>query len=465
MLPLGTRNRTSSIKQEQPERTGLNYKLRCVNCGPVIFTIVSYKTITRCILASPNLLHARSVYHISYQQHLVILQSTMMTNTSGKESQHEGSGAIVPYGQSSQRSSQATATQRSSSGRPSQMQVALSSHQHNDSPRSVYSGRPPQMQLALPGQRHEAQPTASVRSMSERPSQMQVALPGQQHDDPPRSVYSGRPFQMQVALPDQSDLQPTRRTEPHHGNTVRSNDHRPSSRPQAALPSTREAEPSRYGQPSERSQTSRVPGLTRDPYPQGSLPSIHESEPSRYNPTFRPTQSTRSKREPESNPVAATRYADRPEGVKTCIIRPGEPHHCDSWPDYERGQMTCTLCRCSTPNRHGDAYTMLNSPRGYDINGEPINWQEAKKRMLDHHGRNQISHAEEMTAVPYVFDAETARLIFQDDDEIKRSIRNGCDIRVNTQGNNVDWHNDDGHSKPYLTQEGAKTKFSRGGGS
>jgi hypothetical protein len=122
----------------------------------------------------------------------------------------------------------------------------------------------------------------------------------------------------------------------------------------------------------------------------------------------------------------------------------------------------CTLCRCSNPDSHGDAYTMLNSPRGYDINGKPINWQEAKTRMLDHHGQNQISHAEEMAAVPYVFDTETARLIFQDDEDIKKQIRDGCDIRVNTQGNNVNWHNDDGHEKPYLTEEGAKTKFSRG---
>jgi hypothetical protein len=236
---------------------------------------------------------------------------------------------------------------------------------------------------------------------------------------------------------------------------VRSNDYRQSSPPQAALPSIREAKQSKYDQSSRCGQPSRA-GRS-----QPALPSIHEAEPGIYNQTFRPTQSTRSNRESKSNPIAATRYADRPQGGKTVVVRPGEPHHYGSRPDYERGEMLCTLCRCHNPDSHGDAYTMLNSPRGNDIKGRPIDWQEAKKRMLDHYGKDQISHAEELAAAPYVYDAEMARIVLNVEEDIKKSIREGYDILVNTHGNNVNWHNDDGHAKPYLTQEGAKTKFSR----
>jgi hypothetical protein len=81
---------------------------------------------------------------------------------------------------------------------------------------------------------------------------------------------------------------------------------------------------------------------------------------------------------------------------------------------------------------------MLNSPRGFDINGRPIDWQEVKKRMLDHYGRDQISHAEELAAVPYVFDAATAREVLDTEEEIKESIRGGrklvlmCRVIVST---------------------------------
>jgi hypothetical protein len=360
----------------------------------------------------------------------------MPNNTPRREGGQGGSGAIVPYGQqSSQRSSQAEATQR--------------------------SGRPSQIQVALPGQHREPQPTTSGRSVTGRPSQMQVALPGHNYDEVSRSVYSGRPSQMQVALPGRRDAQTTSRTESSRGSTVRASESLQTSRPQAALPSIREAESSRYGGSSQRNPATRVAETRRETLPPVALPSIRETEPSRYTQTSRTTQSNRSYREPEPNPVVATRYAERPQGGKTCIVRPGEPHHFDSRPDYQRGEMLCTLCRCRDPDSHGDAYTMLNSPRGFDINGRPIDWQEVKKRMLDHYGRDQISHAEELAAVSYVFDAATAREVLDTEEEIKESIRGGAEISVNIQGNRVNWYNDDGHAKPYLTEVGAKTQITR----
>jgi hypothetical protein len=318
------------------------------------------------------------------------------------------------------------------------------------------------MQIALPCQRQEPQLAPAGRSVySGRPSQMQVALPGHNYSESPRSVYSIRPSQIQVALPGQRDTHPIIRTETSCLSTIRENETCHSSRPQAALPSVREAEPSSYGVPSYRNTMTRAPETRRGTLSPAVFPSFREAEPNRYNQTFRPAQSMRSNREPQPNSFAATRYADRPQGGKTCIVRPGEPHHFGSRPDYERGEMLCTLCHCRNPDSHGDAYTMLNSPRGNGIDGRPINWQEVKMRMLDHHGKGQISHAEEIAAVPYVFDAATAREALDTEEEIKKGIRDGAEIYVNVQGNTVNWHNNDGHAKPYLTEEGAKTQITR----
>jgi hypothetical protein len=127
--------------------------------------------------------------------------------------------------------------------------------------------------------------------------------------------------------------------------------------------------------------------------------------------------------------------------------------------DYQHGEIISTLCRCANPNTHGDAYTMLNSPRGRDIHGQPIDWQEAKKRMLDHHAKNQISHAEEIAAVPFVYDAQTVQVVMQGEEELKKGIRGGQVISVNTEQNRVDWHNGEGHAKKWVTIEGAQTRF------
>jgi hypothetical protein len=106
--------------------------------------------------------------------------------------------------------------------------------------------------------------------------------------------------------------------------------------------------------------------------------------------------------------------------------------------DYERVEIISTLCRCHTPNSHGDAYTMLNSPRGRDIHGLPIDWQKAKKRMLDHCGKDQISHAEEIAAVPFTYDNQTTQTVLQGEEELKKGIREGHVISVNTVQNHVD---------------------------
>jgi hypothetical protein len=104
---------------------------------------------------------------------------------------------------------------------------------------------------------------------------------------------------------------------------------------------------------------------------------------------------------------------------------------------------------------------MLNSPRGSDIYGQPIDWQEAKRRILVYYQRDQISHAEEIAVAHLIFDAPTAQIVSQGEAELTQAIREGHTINVNTVHNNVDWHNSDGHAKPYLTQEGAKTQYPR----
>lgn len=81
--------------------------------------------------------------------------------------------------------------------------------------------------------------------------------------------------------------------------------------------------------------------------------------------------------------------------------------------------------------------------------------------MLDHHGKDQISYAEENAAVPYNFDADNAREILEAKKGLERTVRAGYDVSINLGGNDVDWHNDDGHAKPYVTGEGATTRFGR----
>jgi hypothetical protein len=266
------------------------------------------------------------------------------------------------------------------------------------------------MHVALPGHQEASD---FQQSCWGRPSQVQVALPGHRYDEPPRSTSSGRPSQMQVALPGQRDSQARLNEGSGRSSTQRN----------------------------EFSMTSRVPTV---------LPSVHEGQPSRYNAPAYHSRSTR--------PLEPTVQVDRPQAGRTIVIRPQEPHHFGNRVDHARGEYTCTLCRCNNPNSHSDAYTMLNSPRGLDINGRPIDWQEAKRRMLDYHGKDQISHAEEIVAVPYVFDAETARGILQQKELVQRGVRAGYNISINVAGNNVDWHNDDGHAKPYVSGEGARTR-------
>jgi hypothetical protein len=108
----------------------------------------------------------------------------------------------------------------------------------------------------------------------------------------------------------------------------------------------------------------------------------------------------------------------------------------------------CTTCRCSNPDSHGDAYTMLDSPRGYDINDKPIDWQEVKNRMLNFYGKEQISHQEEVEAFNAVFNAETAARALQHEKELSKAARNGQSIHVNVLGNNVNWFTEGGRAKP-----------------
>ncbi|KAF2027339.1 hypothetical protein EK21DRAFT_114966 [Setomelanomma holmii] len=129
--------------------------------------------------------------------------------------------------------------------------------------------------------------------------------------------------------------------------------------------------------------------------------------------------------------------------------------------DRERGEIICTLCRCKVPSLHGDAYTMLESYRGNDIYGSPIDWQESKRRMLDRYRRDQISHAEEIDAILHIFDKATADHMLENERRKKEAILQGAVIDVNVEGNNTDWHNPDVHAKRYMTEEGAKTQFHR----
>jgi hypothetical protein len=370
-------------------------------------------------------------------------------------------------------------------GRLSQMQAALSGREHsqasrsNEPAQSKYSAPASQMQVALPG-REQSQPSRSDKpaesKYSARPSQMQVALPGHRskersrHQKPAQSTYSGRTSQVHIELSDHARytkvLIPVREIRViYHEFLVQRSDY--SSRLETSLHEDRS---DRYPESSHTTPYGQTRSVIYDAEPGRRATrksSIRDDEPNRR--AARNSDLTIIR---ESGPIrstyngmAATREVARTQGQPTRIVRPGEPHHFGSWTDHQKGQVMCTTCRCSNPDSHGDAYTMLDSPRGYDINHMPIDWQQVKNRMLDHHGKEQISHQQEIEAVPFVFDAETAIRAWQHEKELCKAARNGQSIHVNVLGNNMGWFTEGGQAKSHITSEGAKTQNNRDGGS
>ncbi len=149
----------------------------------------------------------------------------------------------------------------------------------------------------------------------------------------------------------------------------------------------------------------------------------------------------------------------RPAAGKSLVIRPGEPHHYGTKIDNAVGRLNCTLCRCRTPMAHGDAYTMLSSPRGIDIQGFPIDWQTAKNRMLDYYNfAEQITHDQEIEAIPYIFDQDTAAAMLKNEEEIRDAAKDGRGVSVNAEGNMVNWHNEGERRREDVTEGGLKTR-------
>jgi hypothetical protein len=73
---------------------------------------------------------------------------------------------------------------------------------------------------------------------------------------------------------------------------------------------------------------------------------------------------------------------------------------------------------------------MLNSPRGKDIYGHSIDWQTAKIRMLDHYQSDQITHQQELAALPYVFDKKTCEIMMGYEREVVDNARMGNSIVI-----------------------------------
>ncbi|KAH7093651.1 hypothetical protein FB567DRAFT_588074 [Paraphoma chrysanthemicola] len=294
--------------------------------------------------------------------------------------------------------------------------------------------------------------TPSQRSTTGRGSQMQAPL-ATHRVEPQFASSSGRPSQMQIEIYGQNDTEPPRSS---RAPTSRYDTGRSSVRPQGGLSRINEDDSSYGGGTSRYVPTNSVAPSSR--YDQAA-PSIFVSPPSQSNrSTYTGSTSRRSVRDvPQSSaPMATHIVAPRTSG-KSIIVYPGEPHHFGSSTDRSTGEILCTLCRCRTPGLHKDAYTMLSSPRGNDINGQPIDWQEAKRRMLDHYRRDQITHAEEVAAIPHVFDGPTAEHMLETERDLVEGCRRGYDIVVNVEQNMTDWFNEDGHAKPHITEEGLKT--------
>lgn len=355
---------------------------------------------------------------------------------SGRPSQMQLAIPGHDYGRQSQRGAPTSMSSRTVSGRPSQMQVASPTHNIERSSMATQSGRPSQMHGGAPSQRYDDYPPSTV---SGRPSSTQIGSSTQRYD-PPCSAVSGRPSQMQVAPQTQRNdfygAPSSRQLQTQRGSSTQSSS------------SSQSSNQTRRGTVNNYTNIS-IPPSTLQAIREGQATShnissfSHQSQSSRTHSSSNQMQSTFvANHFPSSNNMGCTLLPSRPSSGRTQIIRLGEPHHFGSGSDPSTGAIFVTLCRCSVPTSHGDAYTMLNSPRGNDIYGQPIEWQEAKKRMLDHYGpgTQQISHQQEVEAMPFVFDEKTAKEYLRQEGELEEAVRRGDGVRVNVEGNRVDWH-------------------------
>jgi hypothetical protein len=201
-----------------------------------------------------------------------------------------------------------------------------------------------------------------------------------------------------------------------------------------------------------------LPGASRFPpgasrFPPGA--SRYPPGPSHYHPgasRFPPSQPGR----PSLSQFGAPSQGNPSMSTRT---RPGQPHFTGVRANRSAGRLEHTVCRCLNPDSHGDAWTFNNDHWAKDRNGNIISWNTGMNRILDSYGKTAITRDEELVKYPEFMTEEYMRFYYRENSHWDDAVRRGECLEISPF---TTWHNEDGHRRPWLTDEGARTVFPGG---
>jgi hypothetical protein len=201
-----------------------------------------------------------------------------------------------------------------------------------------------------------------------------------------------------------------------------------------------------------------LPGASRFPpggsrFPPGA--SRHPQGPGHYHPCasrFPPSQPGRT----SSSQFGAPSRGNPSMSTRT---RPGQPHFTGMRANRSAGRLEHTVCRCHNPDSHGDAWTFIDDDWADDPNGNHISWSTGMNRILDLYGKSTMTRDEELAKYPEIMTEECVRYHFTLEHGWDDAVRRGIHLEISPFST---WHNEDGHRRPFLTDEGARTVFPGG---
>jgi hypothetical protein len=80
-------------------------------------------------------------------------------------------------------------------------------------------------------------------------------------------------------------------------------------------------------------------------------------------------------------------------------------------------------------------------------------------RILDSYGKTAITRDEELAKYPECMTEEYMRFYYRENSHWDDAVRRGERLEISPF---TTWHNEDGHRRPWLTDEGARTVFPGG---
>lgn len=185
---------------------------------------------------------------------------------------------------------------------------------------------------------------------------------------------------------------------------------------------------------------------------------------SSYNPAFARTfasgggsfQSTRV-----SGPPSRSQEPPAPQ-TTTSEYRPGEPHYHSTRPDRAAGLVINPLCRCQNPRSHRDAWAIIEEGFAVSRSGRFLSWKEYANRVLDFHGKDSVTYAEENACLVYILDPMVARALVENYNDLCWAARMGYPIQIRRgPGIEHEFHNSHGHAQYSATESGLRTMVNR----